>query len=209
MKTSMKKAVSAILSIVMICSMMFFASAAGDVKINLFGQNVELPEGYGAPYIDATTSRTLVPARGVFEAMGATVSWEGTTRTVTIVKDSYKIEIVIDADTALKNGEQLPLDQPAVIVDDRTYIPLRFVAESLDLDVGFDGATTTVIIAEKKPAVTEFAAGKYAVGTELKENEYLLVSEGSATVKLLRAEDSSVPENVISTINFKNRCTVC
>jgi len=204
MKKSMKKAVSAILSIVMICSMMFCVTAAGDVKVNIFGKQVDFPEGYGAPYIDVDTSRTLVPARGVFEAIGATVSWKGTTRTVTIVKDDNKIEIVIDSDSALKNGNKISLDQPAVIVNDRTYIPLRFVAESLDLDVDFDGATTTVIINEKAPAITEFAAGKYSVGADLKEYEYLLVAEGSGEVKLLREENSQDAANVISKINFKN-----
>lgn len=203
MKKSMKKAVSIILCVIMLCGCVLTAGAEGKVKVNLFNKDVDFPEGYGAPFIDRATSRTLVPARGVFEAMQAEVSWDGTTRTVYIYKGEDKIEIVIDSLTAKKNGTEITLDQAAVIVADRTYVPLRFVAESLNLDVSFDEKTTTVIIKEKAPEAKEFAAGKYEVGKDLKGTEYLLVADGDAEVKLLRGADSANSENVISTIPFK------
>ncbi len=204
MKSNLKKAASIILCLVMLCGCVLTAGAAGKVKINFFGEEINFPEGYGEPFIDTKTSRTLVPARGVYEALDAEVSWDATTRTVYIYRGEDKIEIVIDSLTAKKNGETITLDQAAVIVGDRTYIPLRFVAESVNLKVNFDEKTTTVTIEEKEPEKTVLDAGKYEVGKDIKADEYLLVASGDAEIKLLRGEDSGNPDNVITSVSFKN-----
>ena len=203
MKNSFKKAASIILCLVMLCGCVLTAGAAGKVKINFFGEEVNFPEGYGEPFIDTKTSRTLVPARGVFEALDAEVSWDGATRTVYIYRGEDKIEIVIDSLTAKKNGETITLDQAAVIVGDRTYVPLRFIAESVNLKVNFDEKTTTVTIEEKEPEKTVLDAGKYEVGKDIKAAEYLLIANGEAEIKLLRGEDSGNPDNVITSVSFK------
>ncbi|MBE7027564.1 MAG: hypothetical protein E7407_00835 [Ruminococcaceae bacterium] len=165
MKTSIKKAASIILCVVMLCGYVCAVSAAGNVKVTFLGETIDFPEGYGEPFIDELTGRTLVPARGVFEAFKAEVSWDATTRTVYIYKDDDKIEIVIDSNTALKNDEKITLDQPAVIVGDRTYVPIRFVAEGLNLNVGFDEKTTTVIIEEKAPTAAVLPSGNSGGGS--------------------------------------------
>ena len=46
--------------------------------------NGEVKELGLAPYIDATTSRTLVPLRAVSEGLGAKVSWEESIRSILI-----------------------------------------------------------------------------------------------------------------------------
>ena len=203
MKKSFKRATSIILCLVMLCGCVLTAGAAGKVKINFFGEEINFPEGYGEPFIDTKTSRTLVPARGVFEALDAEVSWDGATRTVYIYRGEDKIEIVIDSLTAKKNGGTITLDQAAVIVGDRTYVPLRFVAGSVNLKVNFDEKTTTVTIEEKEPEKTVLDAGKYEVGKDIKADEYLLIANGDAEIKLLRGEDSGNPDNVITSVSFK------
>lgn len=95
--------------------------------------------------------RTLVPLRVIFEALGATVQWDGATQTVTATKDDTKINLVIGG-MAYKNDQPVTLDVPAMIVNDRTLVPIRFVSESLGAVVAWDDATSTVVITESNTA---------------------------------------------------------
>ncbi len=51
------------------------------------------------------SGRFLVPMRSIFENLGATVDWDGTTRTVTGIKDEIEVKLVIDDINAYVNGE--------------------------------------------------------------------------------------------------------
>ncbi len=93
--------------------------------------------------------RTLVPVRAIFEALTATVEWIPETRTVQADRGADHIEIQIDNPVMLVNGVEVALDVPAQIIDDRTLVPARAVAESFNLNVDWDGATRTVIITNK------------------------------------------------------------
>lgn len=91
---------------------------------------------------------TLTPARFVAEKFGAAVEWVASERKVIITKDETRIELVIDSKTALVNGEEKELNYPACIIDDYTYTPARFVAESLGCNVDWDAQTKTVFISK-------------------------------------------------------------
>ena len=90
--------------------------------------------------------RTMLPARFVTENLGATVEWIGEEQKILITKDDMKIEIYIGSDKAYVNGEEVTLDSPAFIENDRTYTPVRFIAETLGVTVDWDEATQQVII---------------------------------------------------------------
>lgn len=90
--------------------------------------------------------RTLVPLRHIFEALGAEVKWDASTRTVTVIKGSDKIILKIDSKEALVNGETKELDVPATIVNGRTLVPVRSISESLGPEVSWDDNSKTVII---------------------------------------------------------------
>lgn len=93
-----------------------------------------------APFIDVAANRTMVPLRAVSEGLGATVAWDGDTNTVTIV-GATTLEVVV--------GEELAEDMgAAVIVDARTFVPVRFVAESLGATVVWERETETVVISQ-------------------------------------------------------------
>ena len=96
--------------------------------------------------------RTMLPARFVAESLGATVTWDEASRKVIIAKNSLLIEITIDSDTALVNGRITPLDSPAFIENDRTYMPLRFIVENLGATVIWDKSEQKVTITVKFPA---------------------------------------------------------
>ncbi|MBR4720573.1 MAG: InlB B-repeat-containing protein [Clostridia bacterium] len=90
--------------------------------------------------------RTMLPARFVTENLGATVEWIGEEQKVLITKDDLKIEIYIGSEKAYVNGEEVILDSPAFIENDRTYTPVRFIAETLGVTVDWDEAAQQVII---------------------------------------------------------------
>ncbi|MDR2749110.1 MAG: copper amine oxidase N-terminal domain-containing protein [Clostridiales bacterium] len=109
--------------------------------------DVAIKEGYTALFINGTlvteyeviirNERSLVPVRLVSEELGATVDWDGPNMQVTIGKGDTGILLVIDSDKALVNGAEVTLDHPAVLYNARTYVPLRFVAESLNATVEY------------------------------------------------------------------------
>lgn len=89
---------------------------------------------------------TLVPLRGIFEALGAEVKWDGPTRTVRATRESTNIELTLDSPLALVNGEIKRLDVPARSIGGLTMVPLRFIGEALGAKVEWQGATRTVLI---------------------------------------------------------------
>jgi len=93
---------------------------------------------------------TLVPLRAIFEALGASVEWNGETKTVTSQLEDVIITLKIDEVVAYKNGVEMILAQPAQVVDNRTLVPVRFIAESFGLEVAWNGETNTVIIHSNK-----------------------------------------------------------
>ncbi|WP_284637779.1 stalk domain-containing protein [Paenibacillus silviterrae] len=92
---------------------------------------------------------TLVPLRGIFEALGATVIWDGSTRTVSGFKDTTRVILGINKNEAEINGKAVQLEQPAVLISGNTLVPARFVSESLGAQVAWDEATRTVRITTK------------------------------------------------------------
>lgn len=90
--------------------------------------------------------RTLVPLRAIFEALGASVSWDGATQTVTADRDGVQIVLTIGASQFTVGSETKSLDVPAQIVDGRTLVPARAVAEAFGCSVDWDGANSAVII---------------------------------------------------------------
>lgn len=113
------------------------------------GENVYLSNGIATPLdvpAQLINSRTMVPLRAIFEALGAYVHWEDSTQTITAIKDDTVVILVIGKNSINVNGVDKPLDVPAMLVDSRTLVPARAVAESFGCDVLWDDATQTVTI---------------------------------------------------------------
>ncbi|HYF94582.1 MAG TPA: stalk domain-containing protein [Symbiobacteriaceae bacterium] len=90
--------------------------------------------------------RTLAHVRAVAEALGAAVGWDEATQRVTIAEGGTTIVLTIGSTTALVNGAPVTLDVAPFIVNDRTQVPVRFVAETLGATVGWDAVSRTVLI---------------------------------------------------------------
>jgi uncharacterized protein YjdB len=94
-------------------------------------------------------NRVIAPLRAIFESFGAKVFWNNDLQTATGVLDDIAIQLTIDNTNAYVNGELAVLDTPAKIVNDRTLVPVRFISESLGVDVKWDADTHTVVITKK------------------------------------------------------------
>ena len=98
------------------------------------------------PFIDEN-SRTMVPLRAVADALGLTVGWDGRAREASFTDGERTIIFPIgSAGAHTGDGETIPMDTAAVIVGDRTYAPIRYLAEYFGRTVGWDGASRTVLI---------------------------------------------------------------
>ena len=113
----------------------------GSRKISVFGREIQNDV---APKI--VNDRTMLPIRIVAESLGGTVTWNGELQRVTIQKGADVILITIGADTAYVNGTAVKLDAAAFVENGRTYLPLRFISETLGAQVAWNEAEKTVTI---------------------------------------------------------------
>ena len=90
--------------------------------------------------------RTMVPMRKIFESLGAVVTWDEESRTVTGKKGDTTVNVTIDSKVLFKHSVPTTLDVAPVIVDGRTLVPARAIAESFDCKVVWVGETRTVKI---------------------------------------------------------------
>lgn len=90
--------------------------------------------------------RTLVPLRAIFEAMGVEVGWDESTQIIRGTQAENIIILQLNNKIASINGKEVELDAAAKAIDGRTLVPVRFIAESLGAEVGWDQESKTVLI---------------------------------------------------------------
>ncbi len=132
----MKRFIALTLTTVMMCSSAF----AGDISVNLNGENVEFSNQ--APVI--IEGRTLIPLRGVFEKLGYEISWDNETKTATFTKVDTEVKVTVNANSFTVNGGSINLDVPAQIVNGSMMLPLRAVGEATGLKVDWDNENKAV-----------------------------------------------------------------
>lgn len=90
--------------------------------------------------------RTLIPVRAITESLGADVVWDSKTSTVTISKDDTVIILTLGSNIVLVNGEERELEISAQSINNRTYVPLKFISDILKVDVDYDLETGEIDI---------------------------------------------------------------
>lgn len=166
--------------------------------------------------------KTLVPLRAIFEALNQQVNWNAADQTIT----SGNVWLQINNSTAKVGDKKITLDVPAKILQGGTYVPLRFIAESLSKDVQWDGkqnridiknttdtTDTTAPQTSTEPATPAPAAANPELNFELTEVYYeddVLKAKGTFTntgdvfitkilsmdIKLFLANDAGESEEV-------------
>ena len=110
--------------------------------------NNDIVAGDAAPYIDSAW-RTMVPFRVLGETFGATVNWDQDAQTVTYTLGDTELTMTIGEETYTVNGDEKTMDTAPVLSGDRTFVPVRFVAEALGYTVtplqDANGLTASVV----------------------------------------------------------------
>ena len=142
-----KRAIIILFTICIFLSGMITVSANDGINVYLDGEllNFDVP-----PIIQ--NGRTLVPMRTIFEKLGATVEWDGTTQTAKATNYGVTVSVTIGSSNMTrsyvdsKEIEYYTLDTPATIINGRTLIPIRAVVEKMGYKVEWDGDLQVVYI---------------------------------------------------------------
>ena len=112
------------------------------ISITIDGNKINLQ---GAePYL--VSGRTLVPIRFISENLGAEVEWDGIKQAAIVKSESKSIIIRVNSKDAVVNETTLTLEIEPRLTNGRVYVPLRAIAELLDVSVDWDNASKTVVI---------------------------------------------------------------
>ncbi len=114
---------------------------AACVSVFLDGEGILFDQ---SPVIE--DGRTLVPLRQIFEKLGAKVDWDGATSTVTATKDNTVVKLTVGNTVASKNGETITIDVPAKIINGRTFVPVRFIADCFGVKTDWNATLKQVIL---------------------------------------------------------------
>ncbi len=116
-------------------------TAQAPIRVYVDGQlvNFDVPP-------NVIQGRVLVPLRGVFEHLGATVDYESKTQHIVAVRGGQTVELQLGSRQARVNGNPTLLDVPAFTIGDRTMVPLRFISESLGASVQWVDASRVILI---------------------------------------------------------------
>ena len=142
------------------------ASASSSTTVQLWIGNASMSVNGVQQSIDTqgtqpiiSGGRTLLPIRSVIEAFGGSVAWEPSTSKITVNLEKKSLELWLGKSQAALNGTAVAIDSAnskvvPVVVNGRTMLPLRFVAESMGLDVQYDDTTKKIMLQEAAPAWT-------------------------------------------------------
>lgn len=138
-----------------------------------------------APMI--VNNRTVVPISFIANALHAIVDWDGALQTAYIAYDDTLVEIIIHAPELYVNGEVVAIDTSAEIINGRTMVPLRAVADGLGLEVYYDNETRSITIIQPEPELqsnlvdasdeSTVEAGGEAEKTETTVSDVVSISE--------------------------------
>lgn len=136
MKTSRK--IILVLTLVMLLTSGVFARSNARIMINNEYTDMEVIVNKG---------HSLVPLRAIFNALDIeNVNWHHKERMVTAQEGDINIALTIDSQDAIINGREVELKQAPIIANSKTYVPVRFIAETFGIPVDWDQASQTVLI---------------------------------------------------------------
>ena len=140
----MKRFISIALSVLL--AMAPVSAFAIDVRIDNTPLTMDVPAS-------SINGRTMVPMRAIFEALGADITWDASTKGITATKDGDIINLYLNNNKAYINGSVCNLDAAPVTLNGRTMVPARFVAEAMGCSVKWDAKTQTVDISTNSEEV--------------------------------------------------------
>lgn len=177
-----------------------------DITVKIDGNTVTFPDA--KPFIQVESGRTMVPIRFIAENLGCQVDWNSQLKAVYITKDYKNIKLIIGQSEALVNNETKVFDATAVIKEDRTFVPLRFISETLKAQVEWVEETRIVNIKTYQEDPNSFIEPQISVKyAKSKEDPHALELQldnwGDYTKDYsMRIHFTSHPLNEVEFLNF-------
>ncbi len=137
----MKKLLCVFLSVFISLSYLVPVTADEEISVYIDGQKIDFDQ---PPVM--VNDRVLVPMRAITEALGATVEWDESLQCASAMKPGVFVAFIIDSPTMYRNLVNIPIDVPAQLINDRTMLPLRALAEPFGLIVEWEETTQCVIM---------------------------------------------------------------
>lgn len=159
-------------------------TAAKPIEIYINDKKVESDV---APII--VNDRTMVPLRVISENLGASVYWDSAQKTVRITNFAKTVLLKINDRKAVIDGQSVILDTPAIIVKDRTMVPLRFIGESLGAEVFWDNT-------ERKVTITRYQAKIIGFSYDVVNGKPSIVLKGDSSLEYI-AEQSGDKDKIV------------
>lgn len=129
----MKKVLCSIFSVFILLFLMSFPiTSLAEENINVYYEGELLVFDVEPQIIN---NFTMVPARTIFEAMGAKVKWDEETQTVTVKKKKKSISMTIGGQITNQDGEVINTETVPVVLNDRTLVPVKLISEFLGAQV--------------------------------------------------------------------------
>lgn len=125
------------------------AAAAPAISIMVNGRVVKSDV---SPFLDAN-NRTMVPLRLVAEELHYQVDWSAGTRQVMVTNGATQVVLKVGSREASVDGRQVRLDTAAILRDGRTFVPLRFIGESMGAQVLWEASAHRVVVTTSTGAV--------------------------------------------------------
>jgi uncharacterized protein YbaP (TraB family) len=145
----MKKLGVLLLSIFMAMSV-FTTAHATEKPIGVWIDGTEVKLGNTSPVVEKGT--TLVPMRPLLESLDVNISWNEKTKTVTGTKNGLALSLTIGSTTATVNGEKKKLEVAPKTISNTTYVPVRFIGETIGYKVEWNPALRTITYKANKQA---------------------------------------------------------
>ena len=194
---------------IIVVSSIFSTVFATNAEVQINGEIIDFTDENGNKVnAQIVNSRTMVPLRKIFEVLGCEIEWDGETKTVVATKENKEIILQIDNLEAVVtedgNEKKIRLDTAPIIIENRTMVPLRFIAESLEKQVGWDSSAYTAIIVdydyfankikEKNPTLYEMMTNESNTSFTLTKNYIDKQNSALNTTSILKG-NVNVKEN--------------
>ena len=158
------KKIALLLIVTLICSLFAFpAGAEDDITVLVDGKPVAFDV---APIMK--NDRVFIPLRAVGEALGAYVEWDEETQSIAIGRRGVLQLLTLEntTTTILNDFEEkeVTLDVAPFTINDRTLVPVRYIAEGFHAQVDWDNDTNTVIIKSHNPVVMNINGAEVTEG---------------------------------------------
>ena len=167
------KKIALLLAIIFSLSMIPAMVGAVDIPLRVVvnGSKITFPDAQ--PFIDSN-SRTQIPVSFIVKELGASVTWSAKEKKAVFSKGSNKMTIYIGKKEYDLNGKKMQMDTAAILKDNRTFVPVKYVAEAFNATVTWEGDIKTVYVDIKKPTSGE--TRNIAGFVIPKETNYLIVT---------------------------------